>query len=218
MLGLSAYSPAAAQTTIAMPATLFTNVRLFDGLSLTTTEGVSVLVIDGMIADITQGPLSAPDGATVIDGGGRTLMPGLIDAHWHTMLASLPIATMLSADAGDIDFAAAAQAERTLMRGFTTVRDLGGPSFALKRAIDGGIVAGPRIYPRGAMNSQTSGHGDFRNIWELPRAAGDLNRGEVLGAAAIADGGDALLQATREQLMQGASQIRIVAGGGVSSA
>ena len=126
MLGLSANSPAAAQTTIAMPATLFTNVRLFDGLSLTTTEGVSVLVIDGMIADITQGPLSAPDGATVIDGGGRTLMPGLIDAHWHTMLARLPIATMLSADAGDIDFAATAQAERTLMRGFTTVRDLGG--------------------------------------------------------------------------------------------
>jgi imidazolonepropionase-like amidohydrolase len=104
------------------------------------------------------------------------------------------------------------------MRGFTTVRDLAGPSFALKRAIDAGSVAGPRIYPCGAMISQTSGHGDFRNIWELPGEAGSLSRAEQLGAAALADGRDAVLRATREQLMKGASQIKIVAGGGVSSA
>ena len=198
-------------------AVLFTNARLFDGLSLTTRTGVSVLVLDGMIADVGNGPLTAPDGATVIDAGGRTLMPGLIDAHWHTMLASLPISVMMTADPGDIHFAAATQAERTLMRGFTTARDAGGPSFPLKRAIDSGTVAGPRIYPSGAMISQTSGHGDFRSLWELPRMGGSLQRAEVLGAARIADGRDAVLQATREQLMQGASQIKIVAGGGASS-
>ena len=138
LLGIAAYTPAKAQVVDPKSVTLFTNVRLFDGLALNTRDGMSVLVADGMIADVAQGPLSAPDGATVIDGGGRTLMPGLIDAHWHTMLASLPVAVMMTADVGDIHFAAAAQAERTLMRGFTTVRDAGGPAFALKRAIDSG--------------------------------------------------------------------------------
>jgi imidazolonepropionase-like amidohydrolase len=216
LLGLSAYSGASAQTTEG-PATLFTNARLFDGMNLNTREGMSVLVQGGLIADVVQGPITPPVGATVIDAGGRTLMPGLIDAHWHTMMAALPISRLLTQDAGDIHLAAAVQAERTLMRGFTTVRDLAGPSFALKRAIDDGSVAGPRIYPCGAMISQTSGHADYRNIWELPGGTGELSRAEQLGAAAVADGRDAVLRATREQLMKGASQIKIVAGGGVSS-
>jgi imidazolonepropionase-like amidohydrolase len=217
MLGIAAYSGAKAQNSNG-PVTLFTNARLFDGLNLNTRSSVSVLVKDGMIADVVQGPITPPDGATVIDAAGRTLMPGLIDAHWHTMMASLSIAQLLTQEEGDVHLAAATQAERTLMRGFTTVRDLAGPSFALKRAIDAGTVAGPRIYPCGAMISQTSGHGDFRNIWELPGVPGELSRAEELGAAAIADGRDAVLRATREQLMRGASQIKIVAGGGVSSA
>jgi imidazolonepropionase-like amidohydrolase len=217
LLGIAAYSGASAQT-LAGPATLFTNARLFDGMNLNTREGMSVLVQGGLIVDVVQGPITPPDGATVIDAGGRTLMPGLIDAHWHTMMAALPISRLLTQEEGDIHLAAAVQAERTLMRGFTTVRDLAGPSFALKRAIDAGSVAGPRIYPCGAMISQTSGHGDFRNIWELPGEAGSLSRAEQLGAAALADGRDAVLRATREQLMRGASQIKIVAGGGVSSA
>ena len=217
LLGLSAYSRGAKAATTSS-AVLFPNARLFDGLSLNTRPGVSVPVMDGMIVDVTDGTLTPPEGATVIDAGGRTLMPGLIDAHWHTMLAALSLATMLTADPGDIHLAAGVQAKRTLMRGFTTVRDLGGPAFALKRAIDAGSIAGPRIYPCGAMISQTSGHGDFRNIPELPRIEGNLSRAEVAGAAALADGRDAVLRATREQLMHGASQIKIVAGGGVSSA
>jgi imidazolonepropionase-like amidohydrolase len=217
MLGIAAYSGAKAQPLNGAVA-LFTNARLLDGLNLNTRSGVSVLVRDGMIADVVQGPITPPDGATVIDAAGRTLIPGLIDAHWHTMMAALPISRLLTQDAGDIHLAAATQAERTLMRGFTTVRDLAGPSFALKRAIDSGSVVGPRIYPCGAMISQSSGHGDFRNIWELPGGAGSLSRAEQLGAAALADGRDAVLRATREQLMKGASQIKLVAGGGVSSA
>lgn len=216
MLGIAAYSGAKAQPSTG-PVTLFTNARLFDGMNLATRGGMSVLVKNGMIADVVQGPITPPDGATVIDAAGRTLIPGLIDAHWHTMMAALPISRLLTQDAGDIHLAAAVQAERTLMRGFTTVRDLAGPAFALKRAIDEGSVTGPRIYPCGAMISQTSGHADYRNVWELPGGTGDLSRAEQLGAAAIADGRDAVLRATREQLMKGASQIKIVAGGGVSS-
>src|SRR6266516_4630715 len=95
----------------------------------------------------------------VFDGGSLVLMPGLIDAHWHTMVATSPLAVFITVDVGYLNHVAARDAERTLMRGFTTVRDAGGPSFVLKRAIDEGIVAGPRIYPSGAFISQTGGHG-----------------------------------------------------------
>jgi imidazolonepropionase-like amidohydrolase len=103
------------------------------------------------------------------------------------------------------------------MRGFTTVRDTGGPAFGLKMAIDRGVVTGPRIFPSGAMISQTSGHGDFRLLNTLPRMEGDADYTERAGVAAIADGRDEVLRRTREQLMRGASQIKIMAGGGVSS-
>src|ERR1700759_908515 len=99
-------------------------------------------------------------------------MPGLIDAHAHIMLAALPMQVALTADLGYINFVAAREAQATLMRGFTSIRDMGGPSFGLKRAIDQGPVPGPRIYPSGAMISQTSGHGDFRMPWDVPRALG----------------------------------------------
>ena len=113
---------------------------------------------------------------------------------------------------------AGAEATATLMRGFTTVRDMGGPAFGLKRAIDEGIVAGPRIYPSGAIISVTGGHGDFRQPFELPRTLGaPLSRGEQLGAAMIADSPDEVRVRVREQLMLGASQIKLTAGGGVAS-
>lgn len=217
LLGLTAYSGPVRAQDAAGRVINFTNVKLFNGMDSDLKTGVSVVVQDGMVADIVSGDFTAPEGAIVIDGAGRTLMPGLIDAHWHTMMAALTIQALLTVAEGDIHFAAAQQAERTLMRGFTTVRDMGGPAFALKRAIDSGIVAGPRIYPSGALISQTSGHGDFRNIWELPGYEGKLSRAEVLNAAALADGRDAVLRATREQLMQGASQIKLVAGGGIAS-
>jgi imidazolonepropionase-like amidohydrolase len=104
------------------------------------------------------------------------------------------------------------------MRGFTTVRDLGGPTFGLKAAIDEGVVNGPRIYPSGAVITVTSGHGDFRQFTDLPRTIGGmLSRMEQLGAAMVADSPDEVRVRTREQLMQGASQIKLTAGGGVSS-
>src|SRR5690625_5792027 len=102
---------------------------------------------------------------------------------------------------------AAAEAERTLLRGFTTVRDAGGPAFALKQAIDEGVLTGPRIYPSGAMITQTSGHGDFRFIHDLPRGSwSTTSYVERAGVAMIADGEAEVLKRVREQLMMGASQ------------
>ena len=125
---------------------------------------------------------------------------------------------MLTADPGYVQLVAGRNATDTLLRGFTTVRDAGGPTFGLKRAIDEGVVLGPRIYPSGAFISQTGGHGDFRLPYEVPRGvAGHLSHGERLGGSAIADGVPEVTRATREQLMLGASQIKIMAGGGVAS-
>jgi imidazolonepropionase-like amidohydrolase len=100
-------------------------------------------------------------------------MPGLIDMHWHTMLVRPSPAAALTDDAGYSNLVAGVEATATLMRGFTTVRDLGGPSFGLKRAIDEGLVVGPRIYPSGAVITVTSGHGDFREAKDLPRKIGN---------------------------------------------
>ncbi|MGH2586213.1 MAG: amidohydrolase family protein [Dehalococcoidia bacterium] len=203
------------------PATvLFRNVRIFNGTGETLSARSHVLVRGATIELISATPLSIEDqhATIVIEGGDRVLMPGLIDAHAHTMFMSLPVAIALTADTGYVYLVAGVNAERTLLRGFTSVRDVGGPAFALKRAIDEGVVTGPRIYPSGAMISQTSGHGDFRMRHELPRGvAGSLSQMERNGSTAIADGVDEVLRATREQLLMGASQIKLMAGGGVSS-
>lgn len=198
-------------------AIYFTNGRLFDGTSGALREGISLLVEGNSIKAIAASNPAAPDGAQVIDCGGRVLMPGLIDAHWHAMLAAVPISVMMTADIGYIYLAAAAEAERTLMRGFTTIRDLGGPAFALKQAIDEGLVPGPRIYPSGAMITATGGHGDLRPLSDLPSTAGKPSASEQSGGAIVADGPGEVRMRVREQFLQSASQIKIVAGGGVSS-
>jgi imidazolonepropionase-like amidohydrolase len=200
--------------------TLFLNVRIFDGKSDTLSEPSHVLVRGNIIEKISTNPIPTDRRADtkLIDCGGRTLMPGLIDAHWHTMLVRPRHAELLTADIGYLNLQAGAEARDTLMRGFTTVRDLGGPSFGLKRAIDEGVIAGPRIYPCGALITITGGHGDFRQAPELPRTVGvPLSRGEQIGAAAIADSPDEVQVRVREQLMLGATQIKLTAGGGVAS-
>ena len=197
---------------------VFTGVRVFDGKSGSLRTGMRVVVEGKLIKAIEPETNPLLQGALVIAGGGRTLMPGLIDAHWHAMMASLPLPVLMSATEGYLNLKAAEEAERTLMRGFTTVRDLAGPTFSLKRAIDEGAFAGPRIWPSGAMISQTSGHGDYRRAFDLP--AGNqtpMQRTDTLGATAIADGVSEVLKRAREQLMLGASQLKLAAGGGVSS-
>ena len=200
--------------------TLFQNVRIFDGKSSVLTGPSNVLVSGNRIDRISTDPIPTDRSAAtvLIDGGGRTLMPGLIDMHWHTMLVRPTHATLLTADIGHLNLVAGAEATATLMRGFTTVRDMGGPAFGLKRAIDEHILPGPRIFPSGAIITVTSGHGDFRQPFELPRTIGSPHsRGEQLGAAMIADSPDEVRVRVREQLMLGASQIKLTAGGGVAS-
>jgi imidazolonepropionase-like amidohydrolase len=208
--------PAQAQQGVAV---LFQNVRIFDGRSDTLSASSNVLVKGNTIERISPAAITADAAQTVvIDGGGRVLMPGLIDAHWHAMLIRPTPAVAIAGDVGYNNLLAAAEATDTLMRGFTTVRDVGGPSFGLKQAIDEGLVPGPRIYPSGAMITVTSGHGDFRQRSDLPRTIGGmLTRMEQVGGSIVADSPDEVRVRVREQLMQGASQIKLTAGGGVSS-
>lgn len=214
--GLASAQTAPAPAAPAHPI-LFTNFRLFDGKSHALRDGLYMLLQGNRIQTVAQGKPAVPDGTQMIDCGNRVLMPGLIDMHWHAIIAALPIQLLLTADIGYIFVAASAEAEQTLMRGFTTVRDLGGPSFALKQAIDEGIISGPRIYPCGAMITTTGGHGDFRMLSDLPKSAGKVSSSEQTGGSIIADSADEVRMRVREQFLQGASQIKLVGSGGVAT-
>jgi imidazolonepropionase-like amidohydrolase len=201
-------------------ATLFENVRIFDGNSSVLSAPSHVLVRRNIIERISTSPIAVEGKADVhvVAAAGRVLMPGLIDAHWHSFMAATSQPLLLTSEPSYLHMLATRQAEATLMRGFTTVRDMGGPVFGIKRAIDEGVMTGPRIYPSGAFISQTSGHGDFRSFYEVPRAsAGPLSQSELSGVAAIADNPDEVRLRVREQLRRGASQIKLMGSGGVSS-
>ncbi len=199
---------------------VFVNANVFDGQSGTLARDVAVLVEGNKISSIGQTPTPPPPGATVIDCGGRTLMPGLIDNHTHIFMAGSSQVKMLNAQVpfAALEATASDEAKKILLRGITSARDMGGPVFGVKRLIDQGKSIGPRIYPSGALISQTSGHGDFRNPTDRAhRFGGGFTRGELLGAGFIADGRDEVLTATRENLRGGATQIKILAGGGAAS-
>jgi len=196
---------------------LFTNFRLFDGKSSALRDGLFMVVEGNGISQLGHGQPAATDGKTVVDCGGKVMMPGMIDMHWHSLLAALPIQVILQSDIALVHLAASAEAERTLLRGFTTIRDAGGPTFALKQAIDAGMISGPRIYPSGAMITTTGGHGDFRSLSDLPRTSSQVSQPERDGGSAIADTEDEVRLRVREQFIQGATQIKIVGCGGVST-
>jgi imidazolonepropionase-like amidohydrolase len=178
LLAISCFAVATSQAQGASPAiVLFENVRIFDGTSSALSELSYVLVRDNKIEKIstTQISIARSENSRIIEGNGRTLMPGLIDAHTHIMFATLPQMVILTSDVGFINVAAVKAAEDMLMRGFTSIRDVGGPVFGLKRGIDMGLVPGPRIWPAGAFISQSGGHGDFRLPNELPAQPGDIS-------------------------------------------
>lgn len=202
--------------------TIFEQVYIFDGSSETLIGPADVVIDGNIIRSISLAGLEDDyPGAKRINGRGYTLMPGLIDVHVHLTFGSLSMAELMDPDLTPEMAArkAAAGAGEMLMRGFTAVRDAGGPIFELKHAIDSGQVPGPRVWPSGAFVGQTSGHGDFRQPHERSRRFfGEPSMPELLGATFIADGRDEVLTATRENLRFGASQIKIMAGGGTSSA
>jgi hypothetical protein len=156
--------PAAAQET---PRTLFTHVKVFDGLHEARIEDANVLVEGNLIAAISTEPIEA-EGATIIDGAGRTLMPGLIDAHWHTMLVRPTAEQAIYGDLGFISILAGVEAEATLMRGFTTVRDMGGPAFGLKLAIDSGLIPGRGSIPLARCSPRPAAMAIFASLANCP--------------------------------------------------
>ncbi|CAM3052326.1 amidohydrolase family protein [Vibrio rarus] len=199
--------------------TIFKNVDVFNGTEDKLYEDHHVLVVDNTIAQISSSEITAKD-ATIIDGQGKTLMPGLIDGHAHIMINYNFNDIESNKDITDISIHAVQVVERYLNDGFTTVRDMGGPAFGLTREIEAGNVDGPRLYPSGAFISQTSGHGDFRDRNDAgfsPKTAGDLSNFERMGIGAVADGVPEVMTATRVNLRNGATQIKIMAGGGGSS-
>jgi imidazolonepropionase-like amidohydrolase len=199
--------------------TLIRNVNIFDGVNDGLAEGMSVMIEGNLIKRISAETIEA-DGATVIDGGGRTLMPGLIDGHAHMMINAHFNTVESDYDITDLAYNNVVVAERFLMDGFTAVRDMGGPVFGLQRAIDRGLFIGPRVYPSGAFISQTSGHGDFRDRADggfSINDAGDLSNFERMGIGNVANGVPEVLKATRLNLRNGATQIKIMGGGGGSS-
>lgn len=199
------------------PITLITNVNVWDGVSDKLVEKANVVITGNLITAVSQQTPSIP-GANIIDGGGRTLIPGLIDMHWHSAYASIPMPVGLGSDHAYHLLVGAKSNERALLRGFTTVRDVGGNVFSLAKLTDAGIYAGPRIFPSGPAISQTSGHTDFRPATAVPAEPdAPLVYMEKVGHVMVADGVPEVLKRTREALRMGASQIKINSGGGVSS-
>ena len=199
--------------------TLFTNVNVFDGVNEQLIENANVLVEGNLIKTISADAIDAPN-ATVLDGGGRTLMPGLHDMHTHISI-SRPVAGDNRTDMTPflVGAVAAARAEGMLMNGFTTIRDIGGPAKYIQRAIDAGVVIGPRVLPTEAFITQTSGHGDFRNRTDPNpniNSRGSTNYIDQYYSC-FADGPTEVRRCGREALGGGATQLKIFTGGGVAS-
>ena len=195
-------------------AVLINDVRIFNGVDAKLTRG-NVLVVDGIIETISDDAITAPDGATVIAGDNRILTPGFIDLHVHLGMHSPRSAGGEHATA--VGARSVAAARFFLDHGFTTIRDAGGTHPDLARAYNSGQLYGPRVFPSGAIVSQTAGHGDWRNRYDPHPTHAGTSPYLAADNAILADGVDATLVAVRENLKNGATQIKIMGGGGVMS-
>jgi imidazolonepropionase-like amidohydrolase len=193
---------------------LIENVRIFNGVDSNLSAG-HVLVEDGVIATVSKDPIAASEGATVIDGGNRVLSPGFIDLHVH--LASHVPGEQFDAFTTLHNVYAAIVAKHYIDSGFTTIRDAGGTHPHFSRAINAGDIPGPRVFASGAYISQTAGHGDHRSSVDGNPTLTGSDPYLYDGTAVIVDGEDRFLAAARENLRFGATQIKIMGGGGVMS-
>ena len=201
------------------PSTIYiTGVDIFDGRNESLHKNRNVLVEGNLIKKISAGEINdVSSDAVVINGAGRVMVPGLIDTHSHLSIVGSP-GEMRDWSWERIGVLMGKRAETTLMWGFTTVRDHGGPVMGLKQNIDAGLVPGPRIFPSLAFITQTGGHGDFR-AWTdpHPRWFDETANWERLGYYRLADGVADVMASVRENLSRGATQIKVMGSGGVGS-
>jgi imidazolonepropionase-like amidohydrolase len=191
--------------------TLIRHADFFDGKNKRLHEQAGIVIEDNLIREIISGDISLENFDNIYDAQGYTVIPGLVDAHVHLSWHSTDLDRMRL---DEVAVRAAKVAEIMLLKGFTTVRDAGGVTYGVKKCIDNGIIPGPRVFPSNGYISQTSGHGDGRGS----RAQSvDMSPRIRSGACVIADGAAEMLKAAREQLFLGASQIKLMAGGGFSS-
>jgi imidazolonepropionase-like amidohydrolase len=193
---------------------LLENATLLDVDAGASRPGHSVLVEDDRIVGVEAGGIDA-EGARRIDVGGRTLMPGLIDAHVHVAITTMNLAAMEQRPVTLVSQEARLILERMLMRGFTTVRDAGGADWGLTEAVERGLIQGPRIFHSGRVLSQTGGHGDFRSRVDTPSVC--ACGAHTSAFSHVVDGVASVRRAAREELRRGATQVKIMASGGVAS-
>jgi len=196
-----------------MASTLFTNARIVDGTQPERAAPVSVLVEGGVIREVGK-TVSAAKAAT-IDLGGRTLMPGLIDAHVHVVAGVADLGLNSRLPDSLVTARAFVVMREMLLRGFTTVRDVGGADFGLKQATEEGHFPTPRLVISGKALSQTGGHADFRGRYDDRASVSDRHRLGALGR--ICDGEGEVRRAAREEMKGGADFIKIMANGGCAS-
>jgi len=193
---------------------LFKNAKLLDPTKADLQDGVSVLIEGTRIREVSPRSIRT-SGATVVDAGGGTLMPGLIDCHVHVFLPEVNIRALEAVPLTLLTARAAPLMRAMLDRGFTTVRDTGGADWGIREAVERGYLPGPRLFVAGRAIGQTSGHSDSRRRTDLGGACPTCNA--MVFTHAIADGVTEVRRAVREQLRQGADHIKIMVSGGVAS-
>jgi imidazolonepropionase-like amidohydrolase len=200
-----------------MPNLIIKNAKLLDTHAGELRPGASLRIERDKIVEVAENghELNAHADIGILDAGGRTLMPGLIDAHVHPAITTLDLVSMVHRQASWIAIETKFILEGMLRRGFTTVRDAGGLDAGIPIAIERGLIRGPRIFRSGRVLSQTGGHGDLEPVSQHPRLCACSIRTSAFSH--IADGVDAVRRAAREELKGGAQQIKIMAGGGVAT-
>jgi imidazolonepropionase-like amidohydrolase len=199
-----------------MAAVVLANCAVLDGTRQERREDHHVLVEDGRIREVSDRPIRSAAAETV-DLAGRTLMPGLIDAHVHVLAVDQSLARLSEQPVSLVTLQAARVLEGMLQRGFTAVRDAGGADGGLAEAVETGLVRGPRVFPSGRALSQTGGHGDLRPRTRSVSVVACACCEGGAGLARIADGVAECRRAARDELRKGATQIKIMASGGVAS-
>ena len=193
---------------------VFEGCRVFDGVSAEPQENATVVVEDGRIKEVADGSVRAPADAARLACGGRTLMPGLIDAHYHALLVKVDVPSIEDMPASLLYQHARRSLEGALRRGFTTIRDAGGADLGIAMAVEHGLIEGPRVLFSGRGLSQTGGHGDMRMQTRFEPCGCAGYHGPI---TQVADGVDAVRRAAREELRKGAHQIKMMVSGGVLS-